>query len=74
MTTRLVGKDRSWMTVTCLNCSTGDVYSVRRPPNERGFAISYPVDVHSLYRTGDRVIIHDNTLVGDNVVTTTPFF
>ncbi|KAI8149097.1 hypothetical protein BJV82DRAFT_574381 [Fennellomyces sp. T-0311] len=67
MTTRLVGKDRSWMTVACLNCSTGDVYSVRRPSNERGFTITYPVDVHSLYSTGDRVVIHDNTVFGDQI-------
>ncbi|KAI9251928.1 hypothetical protein BDA99DRAFT_521546 [Phascolomyces articulosus] len=63
MTTRLVGSDMSWMTVTCLNCSTGDVYSIQRPSNERRFIETYPVDVHSLYRPGDRVIIHNNTMV-----------
>lgn len=53
------------MTVSCLNCTTGDVYSIQRPTKP---TIVYPVDAQDLYRQGDRVIIHRGTIVSESVL------
>ncbi|KAI9317075.1 hypothetical protein BX666DRAFT_2027172 [Dichotomocladium elegans] len=54
--------DNNWMTVECLNCLTGAVYSVQRQSLKA--TASYPVDVQDLYRPGDRILIHKGTLYG----------
>ena len=53
-----------WITISCHNCSTGDVYSVKRLNTK----ISYPFDNSILSRFGDQVIIHKGTLVSSHYI------
>ncbi|KAI7883865.1 hypothetical protein K492DRAFT_205070 [Lichtheimia hyalospora FSU 10163] len=61
---RTRARDGNWMTVSCLNCTTGDVYSIQRPTKP---TIVYPVDAQDIYRQGDRVIIHRETIYGEDI-------
>jgi hypothetical protein len=49
-----------WVTISCHNCKTGDVYSVKRPDTK---IVEYPIDTSLLSQFGDKVIIHQGTIV-----------
>ncbi|CAO0799979.1 unnamed protein product [Mucor circinelloides] len=52
-----------WITISCHNCSTGDVYSVKRPNTK----ITYPFNDSMLSKFGDQVIIHNGTIFGPEI-------
>lgn len=53
-------QSEDWVTVSCHNCKTGDVYSVKRPNVK---IVEYPIDTSLLSQYGDQVIIHKETIV-----------
>lgn len=53
-----------WVTVSCHNCATGDVYSVKRPHTN----ITYPLNDSLLSQFGDQVIIHKGAIVSGSVL------
>ncbi|KAI9467808.1 MAG: hypothetical protein EXX96DRAFT_110210 [Benjaminiella poitrasii] len=53
-----------WVTISCHNCSTGDVYSVRRQKKPK---IIYPIQQSILSQSGDQVIIHKGTIFGTEI-------
>lgn len=53
-------RSEDWVTVSCHNCKTGDVYSVKRPNLT---FVEYPIDTALLSQFGDEIIIHDGTIV-----------
>ncbi|CAO3613807.1 unnamed protein product [Mucor fragilis] len=52
-----------WVTVSCHNCATGDVYSVKRPHTN----ITYPLNDSLLSQFGDQVIIHKGAIFGSEI-------
>ncbi|GAN03571.1 hypothetical protein MAM1_0043d03026 [Mucor ambiguus] len=59
----IMDNPKGWVTVSCHNCSTGDVYSVKRPNTK----IAYPFDNSLLSKFGDQVIIHKGTIFGSEI-------
>jgi hydrogenase maturation factor len=55
-----MNNDSGWITISCHNCSSGDIYSVKRPNDAK---ISYPIDTSIISQSGDQVIIHKGTIV-----------
>ncbi|KAI9267229.1 hypothetical protein EDC94DRAFT_692448 [Helicostylum pulchrum] len=54
----------SWITISCYNCSSGDVYSVKNRPDIK---LSDPSDISSLCQGGDRIIIHQGAIFGQDI-------
>ncbi|KAI8078373.1 hypothetical protein BDF21DRAFT_399624 [Thamnidium elegans] len=54
----------NWITISCYNCSSGDVYSVKNTPDIK---LSDPSDVSSIYQGGDRIIIHQGAIFGHDI-------
>ncbi|ORZ01246.1 hypothetical protein BCR43DRAFT_561533 [Syncephalastrum racemosum] len=52
---------RDWITVSCLNCATDNVYSVRTSSKS---TTKYPIDLETLCQAGDQVLIHRDTIFG----------
>ncbi|CEP07930.1 hypothetical protein [Parasitella parasitica] len=59
----IMDNPQGWMTVSCHNCITGDVYSVNRPNTK----ITYPFENSILGKFGDQVIIHKGTVFGNGI-------
>ncbi|KAI7905176.1 uncharacterized protein BX663DRAFT_484484 [Cokeromyces recurvatus] len=57
----IMDNSEGWVTISCHNCSTGDVYSVRRDNKP---SIIYPIDKSILNQPGDQVIVHKGTIFG----------
>jgi hypothetical protein len=52
-----------WVTFSCHNCNSGDIYSVKRP----NIDLTYPIDVSIMGQSGDQVIVHRGTIVGHSL-------
>ncbi|KAL9545622.1 hypothetical protein MBANPS3_007054 [Mucor bainieri] len=59
----IMDNPEGWVTVSCHNCSTGDVYSVKRPNTK----ITYPYSDSLLSKFGDQVILHKGTIFGPEI-------
>lgn len=53
-----------WITISCHNCKTGDVYSVKRPNTKT--TSEYPIDTSLISQFGDQLIIHQGAIVRKN--------
>lgn len=52
-----------WITFSCRNCNSGDVYSVCRPDVD----LSYPIDTTILSQAGGEVIVQKGTIFGKEI-------
>ncbi|CAO3613815.1 unnamed protein product [Mucor fragilis] len=59
----IMDNPEGWVTVSCHNCATGDVYSVKRPHTN----ITYPLNDSLLSQFGDQVIIHKGAIFGSEI-------
>ncbi|KAL0079773.1 hypothetical protein J3Q64DRAFT_1255623 [Phycomyces blakesleeanus] len=64
--TKIVGHGDA-MTVSCLNCATGEVYTILKPDDPN--CQSYPADPQALSQHGEALIVHTGTVFGPAVDT-----